>query len=166
MSKIVAATLTALFISASSLVYAQAPGGPKPDAPSADELKALTETRIDLVKAALQLTPDQQKLWPAVEEAIRARAAMRQQRLASFAARMNDPRDPPVFDLLRERADALIQRGTTLKKYVDAWQPLYQTLDDKQKMRLRIVAVYMVHELRDAVASRLSQYAEDDDSDW
>ena len=41
--------------------------------------------RIDLVKAALQLTPDQQKYWPAVENAIRARAEDRKARFAKIA---------------------------------------------------------------------------------
>jgi hypothetical protein len=33
-----------------------------------------------MIKAALQLTPDQEKYWPAVEDAIRARAQNRQAR--------------------------------------------------------------------------------------
>jgi len=166
MPKILTAALTALFVSASSLAWAQgpAPGG-MADAPSAAELKAFTEMRIDLVKTALQLTPDQAKLWPAVEAAIRARAAARQERLAKFAARLNDQRERTIVELLRERADALTERGASLRKYVDAWQPLYQTLDDNQKTRLRFAAAYLMHELRDAVASRLSQYADDEEYD-
>jgi hypothetical protein len=34
----------------------------------------LTDVRIDIVKIALKMTPDQEKYWPAVEDAIRARA--------------------------------------------------------------------------------------------
>ena len=41
---------------------------------SAADLEHLTDARIEIVKAALQLTPDQEKLWPPIEEAIRARA--------------------------------------------------------------------------------------------
>lgn len=41
--------------------------------PAADR-NTLTDMRIDLVKAALQLTPEQEKYWPAVESAIRSRA--------------------------------------------------------------------------------------------
>jgi superfamily II RNA helicase len=163
MVKIVAAALTAFFMSASTLAHAQGPG-PVQDLSPAD-LKAFTEMRIDLVKTALQLTPDQAKLWPAVEEAIRARAAARQERLANLAARLNDQRERSIIELLRERADALTRRGASLHKYVDAWQPLYQTLDANQKIRLRFAAAYLVHELRDAVASRLSQYADDEDYD-
>ena len=68
MSKIVAAGVTALFISVSPLAYAQTPA----QASSAGEherlseadLSALTDARIHLVKGALQLTPDQEKFWP------------------------------------------------------------------------------------------------------
>ena len=89
MPKIAAATLTALFISASSLAQAQAPQAP-PAPPNAADLQAFTDMRIETVKAALQLKPDQAKLWPPIEEAIRARAAARQQRLAKLAARLDD----------------------------------------------------------------------------
>ena len=48
---------------------------------SQNEWNALTDERIAIVKAALQLTPEQQKYWPAVEKAIRARAASRENRI-------------------------------------------------------------------------------------
>jgi hypothetical protein len=74
--KIVAAGLTALFVTASPLAYAE-------QAASQDRLTAadwehLTDARIKIVKAALQLTPDEEKLWPPIEAAIRARAKDRQ----------------------------------------------------------------------------------------
>ena len=77
MLKTVAAGLTALFVTASSLAHAQAPsatattGREQENArPSAADLNALTDARIGIVKAALQLIPEQAKYWPAVEEAI------------------------------------------------------------------------------------------------
>ena len=54
--------------------------------PSAADLNALTDARVGIIKAALQLTPDQEKYWPAVEEAIRARAKNRQARMERVAA--------------------------------------------------------------------------------
>ena len=162
MPKIAAAALTALFISASSLAQAQAPA---PGAPSAADLQAFTEMRIETVKGALQLKPDQMKFWPPIEEAIRARAAARQQRLAKLAARLDDSKERSPLEFLSERADNLVQRGTSLKKYVEAWRPLYQTLDDKQKIRLRFAAAYLLHELRDSVADRLSEYSYGDDDE-
>jgi len=165
MPKIAAATLTALFISASSLAQAQAPQAPPQGAPSAADLQAFTEMRIETVKAALQLKPDQAKLWPPIEEAIRARAAARQQRLAKLAARLDDGKERSPLEFLSERAESLSQRGASLKKYVEAWRPLYQTLDDKQKIRLRFAAAYLLHELKDSVADRLSEYSYGDDDE-
>ena len=40
---------------------------------SQSDTKRLTDLRVGLVHAALQLTPEQEKYWPALEEAIRAR---------------------------------------------------------------------------------------------
>src|SRR6516165_2744258 len=78
MLKTVTAGLTALFVTASSLAYAQAPStaGSEQDEPrlSTADLNALTDAQIGIVKAALQLTPEQAKYWPAVEEAIRNRS--------------------------------------------------------------------------------------------
>jgi len=85
--------LTALFIAASSLAYAQAPATAPKGGPSPQDLAALTDTRVELAKLALQMTPEQQKLWPPVEEAIRARAAMRQARLAKLAAAMDSDKE-------------------------------------------------------------------------
>jgi hypothetical protein len=87
MLKLVAAGLTALFVTASPIANAQAPaGGPRL---SAADFDRLTDARVNLVKAALQLTPDQEKYWPAVEAAIRSRAKDRQARVAAAAARLN-----------------------------------------------------------------------------
>ena len=85
MLKIVAAGATALFVTASPIAYAQTPSAAPPERLKVADQNTLIDMRIDLVKAALQLTPDQQKLWPAVESAIRARAEDRKARLAKIA---------------------------------------------------------------------------------
>jgi hypothetical protein len=159
MPKLLTAGLAALFISTSSLAYAQASATDSKGAPSAADFAALTDTRIEVVKMALQMTPAQEKFWPPVEEAIRARATARQARLTRLAAAANDDKDYTPIEFLRARADGLVQRGTNLKKLVDAWQPLYESLDARQKVRLRIVAAVVAREMKDRVADRL----EDDD---
>ena len=164
MPRFLTAGLTALFIAASSLAYAQAPAAMAPrGGPTPQDLAALTDTRIELVKTALQMTPEQQKLWPPVEDAIRARASSRQARLAKLAAAMNSDKEYTPIEILRARADGLVERGTALKKLVDAWQPLYDSLDARQKVRLRILAVLVVRELRDRVSERLEAADYDDD---
>src|ERR1044072_7065940 len=110
MPRFLTAGLTAFFIATTSLAHAQAPAAmPPKGGPTPQDLAALTDTRIELVKAALQMTPDEQKLWPPVEEAIRARA----RRISRDVNSLSE----------------LIERGTALKKLVDAWQPLYDSLD-------------------------------------
>ena len=75
--------------------------------PSQTEFNILTDARIGIVKAVLQLTPEHAKYWPAVEEAIRARAQTRYQRIAAVAERLDQQRAVDPIELLRGRADAL-----------------------------------------------------------
>ena len=139
---------------------------------SATELETLTDARIALVKAVLQLTPEQEKFWPAVEEAIRFRATGRQARLASAQARADELRDRNVIenlrnrdpiDFLRRRADALAQRSAELKRLADAWQPLYQTLSTDQRRRLGLVALIVFRDLRDRSEDRLLRGEDEED---
>ena len=171
MLKTVAAGLTALFVTASSLAYAQAPsatttaGGEQENArPSAADLNALTDARIGIVKAALQLTPEQAKYWPAVEEAIRNRAMGRQVRLAAIS-RQRDQGDSDPIDIVRHRADALAQRAAELKQLADAWQPLSATLTPEQKQRLRFFAVNILRLVPRAGELRRMQNEDESDED-
>jgi len=91
MLKIVAAGVTALFVTAPPLAYAQTPAAAATQ--SAADLGTLTDMRINVVKAALQLTPDQQKYWPVIEDAIRARAEHRQARMADAKKRVDKLRE-------------------------------------------------------------------------
>jgi hypothetical protein len=148
MLKIVAAGVTALFVTTSPLAYAQTPAAAA--TPSAADLGALTDIRINVVKAALQLTPDQEKYWPAIEDAIRARAKNRQARIAEAQKRVGELReDNPVevlrnrdtVDFLQRRANALAQRSADLKKLAGAWEPLYKTLSPDQKQRMAFLTL-------------------------
>jgi hypothetical protein len=170
--------MTALaVICASSVSQAQnRPSGPEPRV-TAQDLNALTDARIAIIRSALQLTPDQEKLWPAVEEAIRARAKARQARLESLTTGAADRgadfqhpvlgsiqamRDRNPIEFLNRRADALAQRADGLKKLAAAWQPLYQTLTPGQKRRMGMLAIIAVRELRTAIEDRRMQSEEDE----
>ena len=164
MAKLAIAGLVVLGIASAAPVHAQvAPfSGPAQGQITEADLKAITERRIDVVKAALQLTPDQQKHWPAIEAAIRSRADARRTRLVQLAGYANDKTERSPLDLLRDRADALSARGAALKKLVDAWQPLYATLDNAQRIRLRFLALYVLREMRDIAESRRYQMMDDE----
>ena len=125
----------------------------------------MIDRRIEVIKVAIGLTPDQAKLWPAVEDAIRARLTARHARLMNLAARANQPGEVNPIELLRNRADALTQRAAALKKLADAWQPLFATLDENQKLRLKFLAVYVLREMRDAVEARRMMSEDDQEED-
>ena len=89
-----------------------------------------TAARINIVKSALQLTPDQEKLWPALEDAIRARANDRKARIENMKKEAAELRGHNLSDVLRDRdpadflnrrADALSQKAADLKKLAAAW---------------------------------------------
>src|SRR6516162_692838 len=121
MLKSVIGVLTFLFVAGSSPAYAQEAS---PPIPSQADFKVLTDARIGIVKAALQLTPDQEKLCAPVEEAVRARAEARYNRMVTVAGKLGQGREVDPVELMRGRADALAQRAASLKKLADAWAPL------------------------------------------
>jgi len=131
---------------------------------SQSDLKAITDARIGIVKAAIQLTPEQEKYWPALEQAIRDRSAARQQRVAALSELANQQEGVDLSKLLKSRADALTQKAAALEKLAAAWQPLYQSLNDDQKRRLRFVAMNVLPAIRDAFDTReMDEYDENPD---
>jgi hypothetical protein len=171
MLKIVAAGATALSVLASPLAYAQASSTGAGERLSAADVGTLTDARINIVKAALQLTPEQEKYWGAIEDAVRARAKDRQARIANAATRselrdrspIEALRDRNPVDFVHRRADALAQRAVDLRKLADAWQPLYQSLNADQKRRMGLLTMVVLREMRSGVEQRRLQSEEDDE---
>src|SRR5258707_12918078 len=145
MKKVLLARAAALAIAGSTVAYAQQhrPWFHDHARLSPDDRAALTDARIAAVKAGLKLAPDQEKLWPPVEAAVRDLAKLRIDRAN---ARMNAERDSqdaqepadPVARL-RDRADTMAVTAAAMKRIADAADPLYKTLDDGQKRRLAIL---------------------------
>ena len=175
MLKTAAAALAALVVAASPAAYAQDHSSNKQDRLSAAEPNSITDLRVEVVKAALQLTPAQEKYWPAVEDAIRTRAKHRVARLEGLANRVSDLRDSdnPVeqilirnpADFMNRRADALAQRSADLKKLAEAWQPLYQALSDDQKRRLGVLRLIVLRRVANRVGAPGGQFYDDDEED-
>jgi hypothetical protein len=150
MLKLAAAGMTAFFIAVSPQAYAQNQNqsANSDEHLNAGDLNAFTELRLQTLKSAMQLTPNQEKYWPAIEQAIRTRAQHRVARLQDFASQA-DQQDSPLMmaldrnpvDFLHRRANALTERAGDLKKLGDAWQPLYDTLSPDQKHRMNLVNI-------------------------
>jgi hypothetical protein len=167
----IAAGFTALLVSASSLAYAQAPSTGGIEALSAADVGTLTDARVNIVKATLQLTPDQEKYWAPIEDAIRTRAKDQQARLAAAATRLGETREHSAIEVLRDRnpvefvqrrAAAMAQRAADLKKLADAWAPLYPSLSPEQKRRMSALTIFVLREMRNGLEQRRLQ-SEDDD---
>ena len=91
MKKILLAGVAALAIAGSTVVYAQhRPWFHEHMRMSPEDRAAFADARIAAVHAGLKLTPDQEKLWPPVETAVRDFAKMRIDRAN---ARMNAKSD-------------------------------------------------------------------------
>jgi hypothetical protein len=156
---------------ATALVYAQAPspGATGTGQSNVQNWDTLTDARINIVKAVLQLTPDQEKYWPAIVDAIHTRAKDREARLGAAEERLRElraggvealsDRDPIGF--LHRRAGALAQRAADLNKLADAWQPLYQSLNPDQKQRMAFLTAFVLREMRTTVGHRM--HSEDED---
>jgi LTXXQ motif family protein len=144
MKKILLAGIAVLAIAGTTVVYAQhRPWFQEHMRINPEDRAALTDARIAAVHAGLKLSADQEKLWPPLEAAVRDFAKLRIDRAnARMAARQNDTdgskQDDPV-GRLRERADNMTASGAALKKIADAADPLYKTLDEGQKRRLKIL---------------------------
>ncbi len=105
---------------------------------SPEDREAFTDARIAALRAGIKLTPDQEKLWPPVEAAIRDLAKQREANREAWRERREKPADAP--DAIRAMGDAAIARGEALKKLADATAPLYATLDEGQKRRAMVLA--------------------------
>src|ERR1019366_4613089 len=149
MKKILLAGVAAIAIAGSSLAYAQHQEWFHHERMSPEDRAAFADARIAAVKAGLKLTPDQEKLWPPVEAAVRdfaklridrANARMNAQRDDLQDAQKQDSQNPgdPVARL-RDRADTMATTAAAMKRIADTADPLYKTLDDGQKRRLAIL---------------------------
>ena len=142
MRKFTVAAIAALSIAGSTAVYAQYRHPWMQHWMNAEDRAALVDARIAAVHAGLKLTPDQEKLWPPVESAVREFAKLRidraNARMQGWERQDSQMPDDPVARL-RERADNMAASSTAMKKIADAADPLYKTLDDGQKRRLAIL---------------------------
>jgi hypothetical protein len=173
MLKMVVAGTTALFLTSSPIANAQTAqtSSAVSERLSAADRNTLTDMRIDLVKAALQLTPDQEKYWPPVESAIRARAEDRKGRLAKIGQTVGKAADENRIEALRNRdpitfmqrrSEVLAQRSADLDKLAETWQPLYQTLSPEQRQRMAALSLFVLHDMSDVVERRRAQSDDDD----
>lgn len=150
MKKAILAGVAALSIVGSTAVFAHQhhPWSHHRVQLSQQDRTAIADARIAAIHAGLILTPDQEKLWPPVEKAIRDFAKLRIDRAN---AKMQDKKEGKDDNArkqqaavdqvarLRAHADRMAETAAALKKIADVADPLYKTLDDGQKRRLMVL---------------------------
>jgi hypothetical protein len=94
---------------------------------------ALLDARLAGFKAALKLTPDQEKSWTLFENGVRDGAKERAERFREMRQRRDADEQPSPIDRLRMRSDRLAKGSAAMKALADAATPLYVSLDDGQK---------------------------------
>jgi hypothetical protein len=140
MRRAIIAGAFALVIAGTSAVQAEhregADGGRRWQ-PSVEDLRAFGEARLAALKAGLMLTAEQERNWPAFEQAARDLGKLRVDQMT--AMRNAVPSRDPV-DRLRQRATAMADTSAALKKLAEATDPLYKSLDDSQKRRFSMLS--------------------------
>ena len=136
MWKTVVVSTVAVVVTGPSPVLAQGAGPFANPWANAEGIAVLTDAGIGALKAALKLTSAQEAHWPAID------AALRELLKATPGTHERIPRRPPSATNSRRtsaasRRSRWRQAARDLKKLADAADPLFQSLDDSQKQRLR-----------------------------
>src|SRR6201996_2897623 len=130
MKRTLLAALFAGFISAPVLAAAAEDNQQASRAERMQHWAADRETMLDAklagMKAALQLTPDQEKLWNPFESAVKDADKSRIDAMGEMTGmRAQGERKSPV-DRLEAMSDRLSRGATNVKKIADAAKPLYE----------------------------------------
>ncbi len=113
---------------------------------TADQIVANSDSYIERIKTELNLTPDQEKHWFGFSSAMHYLGHNGAERLNLRIARAK--RDPPddIIEQMRNESQFLIDRAADQRNVADAAEPLYSSLDDKQKQVFIQEMVRLSHE--------------------
>ena len=113
---------------------------------TAEQIVAHSDANIERIKAELNLTPEQEKNWSGFASAMHYLGHNGADRLNLRIARQK--RDPPddIIEQMRNEAQFLSDRSQDQRNVADAAEPLYASLDDKQKQKFIDEMVRLSHE--------------------
>ena len=113
---------------------------------TAEQIVANSDANIERIKAELNLTPEQEKNWTAFNSAMHYLGHNGADRLNLRIARAK--RDPPddIIEQMRNEAQFLNDRAVDQRNVADAAEPLFASLNDKQKAMFIEEMVRLSHE--------------------
>jgi hypothetical protein len=139
-----ALTGLALSISTFSLAPAIAAGDQSAEAARGERMQrwatdheTMMDARLGGMKAALKLTPDQNPLWEAFEDAVRSGSKARMEDMRQMMEKRE--RMSPV-ERLDAMSDHMARGAEELKKITQAVKPLYGSLDNTQKRKFDLLS--------------------------
>ena len=97
------------------------------------DMSFMLDARLAGMKAALKLTPDQEKNWGPFEAEVREAAKMRADMMRAHHEEMEKDMRPTPIEHMNEMSDHLAKASAELKKVSDAAKPLFDSLDENQK---------------------------------
>ncbi|WP_426608713.1 Spy/CpxP family protein refolding chaperone [Bradyrhizobium sp. McL0616] len=111
-----------------------------------DQIVANSDSYIERIKTELNLTPDQEKHWFGFSSSMHYLGHNGAERLNLRVERAK--RDPPddIIEQMRNEAQFLIDRAADQRNVADAAEPLFSSLDDKQKQVFIEEMVHLSHE--------------------
>jgi hypothetical protein len=113
---------------------------------TAEQIVASSDANIDRIKAELNLTPEQEKNWNAFNSAMHYLGHNGADRLSLRITRAK--RDPPddIIEQMRNEAQFLNDRAVDQRNVADAAEPLFTSLNDKQRAIFIEEMVRLSHE--------------------
>jgi outer membrane cobalamin receptor len=113
---------------------------------TAEQIVTNSDANIERIKKELELTPEQEKNWSGFNSAMHYLGHNGADRLNLRIARAK--RDPPddIIEQMRNEAQFLDDRAVDQRNVADAAEPLYASLNDKQKQIFIDEMVRLSHE--------------------
>jgi hypothetical protein len=113
---------------------------------TAEQIVAGNDADIERIRTELNLTPEQEKNWSGFSSAMHYLGHNGADRLNLRIARSK--RDPPddIVEQMRNEAQFLVDRAADQRNVADSAEPLYTSLDDKQKQIFVEEMVRLSHE--------------------
>jgi hypothetical protein len=113
---------------------------------TAEQIVATSDANIERIKTELNLTPEQEKNWFGFSSAMHYLGHNGADRLNLRIARAK--RDPPddIIEQMRNEAQFLNDRAQDQRNVADAAEPLFASLDDRQKQIFIDEMVRLSHE--------------------
>jgi hypothetical protein len=113
---------------------------------TAEQIVANSDANIERIKNELKLTPEQEKQWTGFNSAMHYLGHNGADRLNLRIARAK--RDPPddIIEQMRNEAQFLNDRAVDQRNVADAAEPLFASLDEKQKAIFIEEMVRLSHE--------------------